>query len=62
MRFPSIAAVFTRIDTIVAWPSCIDRTSPRVTHYEVDSTHVSMGLDPAVWRLAHEQILEHAVR
>jgi pimeloyl-ACP methyl ester carboxylesterase len=46
-----IAAVFSRIDGIVDWRACIDRLSPRVVHYEVDSTHLSMGIDPTVWRV-----------
>ncbi|MEM1112822.1 MAG: alpha/beta hydrolase [Pseudomonadota bacterium] len=53
-----ITAIFSRKDGIVSWPACIDRSNPRVTHYEVQSTHLSMGIDPDVWhlvlsRLAH---------
>ncbi|MEM8490313.1 MAG: alpha/beta hydrolase [Pseudomonadota bacterium] len=55
IRVP-IAAVFSRRDTIVSWPACIDRVNPQVTHYEVDATHFSMGLDPAVWLLVLQRI------
>lgn len=48
IRVP-ISTIFSRIDGIVDWRACIDRSSPEVVHYEVDSTHLSMGIDPAVW-------------
>jgi pimeloyl-ACP methyl ester carboxylesterase len=55
-----MATIFSRIDSIVDWPACIDRYSARVTHYEVQSTHLSMGLDPVVWRIVLDTLLEHA--
>jgi len=53
-----IAAIFTRQDTIVSWPACIDRHSPDVTHFEVKSTHFSMGLDPTVWEIVLKRLAE----
>jgi pimeloyl-ACP methyl ester carboxylesterase len=53
-----IAAIFSRGDTIVSWPACIDRVSPNVTHYEVTSTHFSMGIDPTVWEIVLERLRE----
>jgi pimeloyl-ACP methyl ester carboxylesterase len=50
IRVP-VTAIFSREDEIVSWPACIDRVSPRVRHFEVWSTHVGMGIDPAVWKL-----------
>ncbi len=44
-----ITAILTRRDHIVAWQAQLDRTSPNVRHVEVDSTHLSMGIDPDVW-------------
>jgi pimeloyl-ACP methyl ester carboxylesterase len=44
-----ITAIFTRRDAVVDWRACIDRASPHVTHVEVDSTHLSLGIDPDVW-------------
>lgn len=44
-----ITAIFTRADGIVSWSACIDRTSPRVRHVEVGSTHMGLGMDPEVW-------------
>jgi pimeloyl-ACP methyl ester carboxylesterase len=48
LRLP-VTAIFSRSDELVSWPSCIDRVSPEVRHFEVWSTHVGMGVDPAVW-------------
>lgn len=48
IRVP-ITAIFTRRDTVVSWPACVDRVSPDVRHVEVTSTHLGMGLDPRVW-------------
>lgn len=44
-----ITAILTRRDHIVAWQAQLDHTSPDVRHVEVDSTHLSMGIDPDVW-------------
>lgn len=59
IRVP-MSTIFSRIDSIVDWPACIDRYSPTVTHYEVKSTHLSMGLDPVVWRVVLDTLLEFA--
>ncbi|MFK7830152.1 MAG: esterase/lipase family protein [Congregibacter sp.] len=55
-----MATIFSRLDSIVDWPACIDRYSSQVTHYEVQSTHLSMGLDPVVWRVVLDTLLAHA--
>ena len=50
-----ITAIYTRNDRVVSWPACIDRRSPHVTHYEVRSTHLGLGVDPDVWQIiAHD--------
>lgn len=51
-----ITAIFTRRDKLVSWPACIDRVSPNVTHYEVTSTHVSMGFDPDLWQIVVQSL------
>ena len=51
IRVP-VTAVFSRRDRVVAWPACIDRTSHRVLHVEVRSSHAGMGIDPRVWATA----------
>ena len=50
IRVP-ITAIFTRRDSIVDWPACIDRVSTDVEHVEVRSTHTGMGIDPDVWEV-----------
>lgn len=51
--------VFTKKDNIVSWPSCIDTSSEEVKHYEVSSTHLSLGIDPQVWQLLSEHLKEY---
>lgn len=46
-----LSIIFTKNDSIVNWSACIDRKSPNVKHFEVDSTHLSLGLDPSVWKI-----------
>jgi pimeloyl-ACP methyl ester carboxylesterase len=60
IRVP-VAAVFTREDRVVSWPACIDRVSPDVRHFEVASSHLSLGLDPDVWSVAARMLHEHTV-
>jgi esterase/lipase len=53
-----ITAIYSRRDGIVAWQACIDRSSPRVEHVEVECSHFGLGFDVRVWlivanRLAH---------
>ncbi|WP_188109622.1 esterase/lipase family protein [Pseudohalioglobus sediminis] len=51
-----LTVIFSRRDGVVSWPACIDRSSLQVVHYEVESTHLSMGLDPSVWTLVAQQL------
>lgn len=51
-----ITAIFTRRDAVVAWEACLDRRSPDVEHVEVSSTHLSMGIDPDVWRVIAQRL------
>ncbi len=44
-----ITAIYTRRDRVVSWPACIDRVSRNCEHVEAASTHLGLGLDPAVW-------------
>jgi pimeloyl-ACP methyl ester carboxylesterase len=51
-----LTVIYSRRDGIVAWPACLDRTSPDVEHVEVRSTHVGMGVDPDVWAVVAERL------
>jgi hypothetical protein len=57
-----ITAIFTRRDRVVDWRACVDHASPRVTHVEVGSTHMSLGIDPDVWWAVAEALVEHSAR
>ena len=47
-----ITAVYSKRDGIVNWQACLDTVNPGATNVEVGSSHLGMGIDPAVWRLA----------
>jgi pimeloyl-ACP methyl ester carboxylesterase len=46
-----VAAIFSRVDGVVAWEACIDETTPNVKHYEVVSSHLGLLFNPDVYRL-----------
>ena len=46
-----ITAIYSKRDGIVSWQACLDTVNPRATNVEVGSSHLGMGIDPAVWRL-----------
>ncbi len=46
-----MSIIFTKNDSIVTWSACLDSISKNVKHYEVKSTHLSLGIDPEVWRI-----------
>lgn len=53
-----VTAIYSRRDAVVNWKACLDHSNADVTHVEVGSTHLSMGIDADVWqiialRLAH---------
>ncbi|MBK9072541.1 MAG: hypothetical protein IPL79_16310 [Myxococcales bacterium] len=45
-----VLAMFSKRDVVVHWPACLDHTSRRVVHVEIDSPHLGMIFDPEVWR------------
>ncbi|GAA5106129.1 alpha/beta hydrolase [Alloalcanivorax gelatiniphagus] len=55
IRVP-ITVIFSRRDGIVAWPACIDHTSPHAEHVEVSSRHIGMGVDPDVWSVVADRL------
>ena len=54
-----MTCIFSKQDQIVSWPACIDRISPKVTHFEVNTPHIAMGLNPAVWHTIASQLHEY---
>jgi hypothetical protein len=51
-----ITALYSRSDAVVAWQACIDRHAPNVEHVEVETTHLGLGLSPAVFRIIAERL------
>jgi pimeloyl-ACP methyl ester carboxylesterase len=51
IRVP-VTAVYSKRDGIVSWEARLDTVNPTATNVEVGSSHLGMGLDPVVWRLA----------
>jgi triacylglycerol lipase len=48
-----LVSVYSRRDGVVHWRSCLD---PEAEQVEVDSTHVGMAMNAAVYRLVAERI------
>ncbi len=51
-----VTALLSRRDGVVAWESCVDRSSTDVEHVEVGSPHLGMGIDPDVWRVVADRL------
>lgn len=54
-----MSIIFTKKDSIVSWSACIDTKSQNVKHYEVNSTHLSLGIDPSVWKVIVNHLQEY---
>jgi hypothetical protein len=46
-------SIFSRSDGIVDWRACLD---PEADHVEVESSHVGMAVNAAVWRVLAERL------
>jgi pimeloyl-ACP methyl ester carboxylesterase len=46
-----ITAIYSRLDGVVAWRACIDRSSPSVRHVEVTTSHTGLGFNAEVYEL-----------
>jgi pimeloyl-ACP methyl ester carboxylesterase len=57
-----ITAIYSRRDGVVAWQACLDRTSPRIEHVEVQSTHAGLGFDGRVWQIIVDRLGRRAAR
>jgi hypothetical protein len=44
-----VLSIYSRNDGVVDWRSCIDDLTPGAVVREVASTHLTLGVDPAVW-------------
>jgi fermentation-respiration switch protein FrsA (DUF1100 family) len=55
IRVP-LTAIWSRRDGIVAWPACVDTTSPGAENLEATSCHWGLGLDPEVLAAMPERL------
>lgn len=46
-----ITAIYSKTDGVVSWQACIDEVNPNVTHRIVESSHVGLGFNSAVYRI-----------
>ncbi len=55
-RVPT-TSIYSRSDGVVAWQACChDRPFPRVQDIEVDSSHIGMGWNPAVFAIVANRL------
>lgn len=57
-----VTSIFTRRDAVVPWRASLDHHSADVTHLEVRSTHLSLGVDPDVWEIIARRLAESPLR
>lgn len=55
-RTIAVTALYSRFDGVVAWQACIDRVNDHVEHIEVPTTHLGLGINHVVWRVAAERL------
>lgn len=55
-----MSIIFTKKDSIVNWSACIDHNSANAKHYEVKSTHLSLGIDPEVWKIVSMHLSKYS--
>ncbi|MFK7934031.1 MAG: esterase/lipase family protein [Saprospiraceae bacterium] len=55
-----MSIIFTKKDSVVTWSACLDEVSENVEHYEVQSTHLSLGIDPKVWKIVLNHLRKYA--
>lgn len=57
-----VTAIYSRLDGIVSWRSCIDELNGAVDHVEVMTTHLGLGFSPAVYRIIAERLSSPSAR
>jgi hypothetical protein len=51
-----VTAIYSRLDGVVAWRACVDRTERRVAHVEVFASHLALVLSASVAALVAERL------
>lgn len=57
-----VTAIYSRLDGIVSWRSCIDELNSAVDHVEVMTTHLGLGFSPDVYRIIAERLSSPSAR
>jgi pimeloyl-ACP methyl ester carboxylesterase len=52
----SVTAIYSRLDGIVSWQSCLDENEPMVDYVEVQTTHLGLGFSPEVYRIIAKRL------
>jgi thioesterase domain-containing protein len=52
----AVTSIFSKLDGVVSWPACVDRTNPQAENIEVVATHLSLGYHHEVWRLVADRL------
>jgi pimeloyl-ACP methyl ester carboxylesterase len=53
-----VTAIYSKTDGVVSWQACIDDLNPSVTHHEVESSHMGLGVHAGVYRLVARALAE----
>ncbi len=53
-----ITAVYSKRDGVVGWRAAFDDRSPKVTHHEVNVSHIGLGLNAKVWKIVLKALQE----
>jgi len=51
-----ITNIYSKNDGVVAWEACMDHKSPAVEHFEVNATHLGLGISADVFRIVARQL------
>lgn len=55
----TITAIYSKTDGIVNWRAAIDKVSPKVTHWQINASHLGMGFNSGVWKLIRESLAQY---
>jgi hypothetical protein len=52
----AVTSIFSRLDGVVSWPACVDRTNPQAENIEVVATHLSLASHHQVSRAVADRL------
>jgi pimeloyl-ACP methyl ester carboxylesterase len=54
-----VTAIYSKTDGVVSWQACIDDLNPSVEHKIVESSHMGLGVNAAVYRLIAKALAQY---